>query len=363
MLKTTRSALDSGAIDEVLIIARWEPGLDEDAVIDDHRRVRRLRSRARERIPGVVGRLLGLIEWQVRAALVMIRARPAVVNPHSLPVLPAAVVTRVFTRTRIIYDTHELESETMGASALRRRVGRLLERAFVPMCAAIVVVNNSIGEWYRQRHPRGEGCRRSQCPAAHLRSRRAEHPTPRLVRHSRRPPALPVSRHHRRRSRGGLVLDVFERAAPDRHVVFLGYGELEDDVRRVAASHSNVHFLPGVAPSDLLDYTSSADVGLCLIENRCLSYYLSLPNKLFEYIVAGVPVIVSVFPEMTAIVESTGSGWAIPVRADDLERLVGSLDRPEVERRAAAARTAGESLTWETEALPLIDLYRDVVRS
>ena len=97
MLKTTRSALDSGAIDEVLIIARWEPGLDEDAVIDDHRRVRRLRSRARERIPGVVGRLLGLIEWQVRAALVMIRARPAVVNPHSLPVLPAAVVTRVFT--------------------------------------------------------------------------------------------------------------------------------------------------------------------------------------------------------------------------------------------------------------------------
>lgn len=363
MLKTTRSALDSGAIDEVLIIARWEPGLDEDAVIDDHRRVRRLRSRARERIPGVVGRLVGLIEWQVRAAIVMIRARPAVVNPHSLPVLPAAVVTRVFTRARIIYDTHELESETMGASAVRRRVGRLLERAFVPMCAAIVVVNNSIGEWYRQRHPRARVVVVRNVPP---RTFVPDAPSTRL----RDLCGVPVDHllflYQGTIGEGravGLVLDVFERAAPDRHVVFLGYGELEDDVRRVAASHSNVHFLPGVAPSDLLDYTSSADVGLCLIENRCLSYYLSLPNKLFEYIVAGVPVIVSAFPEMTEIVESTGSGWAIPVRADDLERLVGSLDRPEVERRAAAARTAGGSLTWETEALPLIDLYRDVVRS
>ena len=271
----------------------------------------------------------------------MIRARPAVVNPHSLPVLPAAVVTRVFTRARIIYDTHELESETMGASAVRRRVGRLLERAFVPMCAAIVVVNNSIGEWYRQRHPRARVVVVRNVPP---RTFVPDAPSTRL----RDLCGVPVDHllflYQGTIGEGravGLVLDVFERAAPDRHVVFLGYGELEDDVRRVAASHSNVHFLPGVAPSDLLDYTSSADVGLCLIENRCLSYYLSLPNKLFEYIVAGVPVIVSAFPEMTEIVESTGSGWAIPVRADDLERLVGSLDRPEVERRAAAAADGG----------------------
>jgi glycosyltransferase involved in cell wall biosynthesis len=251
----------------------------------------------------------------------------------------------------------------MGASGLRRRVGRVLERVFVPQCAAIVVVNNSIGEWYRQRHPRARVVvvrnvpPRTFVPGA---------PSTRLRDLCGIPADHLVFLYQGTIGEGravGLVLDAFGRAAPDRHIVFLGYGELEDDVRRVAASHSNVHFLPGVAPSDLLEYTSSADVGLCLIENRCLSYYLSLPNKLFEYIVAGVPVIVSAFPEMAAIVDSTGSGWAIPVQADELERLVGSLDRSEVERRAVAARAAGGSLAWETEALPLIDLYRDVVRS
>ena len=199
------------------------------------------------------------------------------------------------------------------------------------------MVNNSIGEWYRQRHPRARVVVVRNVPPCEF---VPGAPSTRLRDLCGIPPDHLVFLYQGTIGEGravGLVLDAFVRAAPDRHVVFLGYGELEVDVRRVAASHPNVHFLPGVAPADLLEYTSSADVGLCLIEDRCLSYYLSLPNKLFEYIVVGVPVIVSAFPEMTAMVESTSSGWAIPVRADELERLVGSLDRSEIERRAVAA--------------------------
>jgi len=361
MLKTTQSALDSGAIDEVLIIARWESGLEETSVIDGRRRVRRLRSRARDRIPGNVGRLLGLIEWQIRAVFVMIRARPAIVNPHSLPVLPAAVFTRFLTRAKIIYDTHELETETMGSTALRRSVGRILERLCVRWCSAIVVVNNSIGAWYRQRYPRARVVVVRNVPP---RTFVPAKPSSRLRDVCNIPADHLLFLYQGTLGAGRaveLLLDVFARAAHDRHVVFLGYGELEDDVTAVAASHPNVHFLPGVPPAELLEYTASADVGLCLIEDRCLSYYLSLPNKLFEYIVAGVPVVVSAFPEMSAIVDSTGSGWAIPVRTEDVERLVRTLDRPEVDARAAAARAAGASIAWESEAVPLLDLYRDLV--
>ena len=87
------------------------------------------------------------------------------------------------------------------------------------------------------------------------------------------------------------LLRVFSRAAKDRHVVFMGYGELERMVRSAAATNYNIHFRPAVSPHEVLAL-AGADVGLVGVENVCLSYYYSLPNKFFEEsLLAGVPVL------------------------------------------------------------------------
>lgn len=362
MLKETSTALASGAVDEVLILARWEPGLSEVEQIDSHRTVRRLRTRLGDRLPGVLGSVVRLVEWQARAFIAIVRARPGIVNPHSLPVLPVAAAARLMTRAAIIYDTHELETETVGASALRRRIGRMLERLLIPMCAAVVVVNQSIGDWYRTHYKRARVIVVRNVPY------RAARPVDRTttLRDRLGIPAdelvfLYQGSIHRGRA-AELLLDVFSEQEPTRHLVFLGYGDLEDHVRSVAAVHPNIHFVPAVPPSEVLDATASADVGICLIEDVCLSYHLSLPNKLMEYISAGVPALVSDFPEMRRFIEETGAGWATPVTRDALDGLVRFIDAPAVAERRDRALEARERLSWEDESQPLVDLYRSLVR-
>jgi hypothetical protein len=70
-------------------------------------------------------------------------------------------------------------------------------------------------------------------------------------------------------------------------VVFLGYGELSQDLKRLAAEHPNIHVHDAVPHSQVVPIAQSADFGLCLVQDVSLSDYYCLPNKLFEYYFAG----------------------------------------------------------------------------
>ena len=61
------------------------------------------------------------------------------------------------------------------------------------------------------------------------------------------------------------------------------------------------------SPDDLLEYTGSADLGSSLIQNTCKSYFYCMPNKLFEYLMTGLPVLVSDMKEMKEFVEKKKS--------------------------------------------------------
>lgn len=361
MLKETATALDSGAVDEILILARWEAGLPEREDVDERRHVRRLRTPLGDRLPGFAGRLVALLEWYVRTLAVMVRERPVAVNPHSLPVLPIGLVVKLLRGSRLIYDTHELESETVGASGARRAIGRALERACMPFVDQVVVVNESIRQWYAERHPRtpvlcvrNVPLRRLRSPARHdlLRERFAI-PADHLV-------FLYQGVLHAGRGIE-LLCQAFDRLPVDRHIVFLGYGSLEDHVRAAEARRPNVHFHPAVPPQDVLRYTGSADVGVSMIENVCLSYHLSLPNKLFEYVSSAVPFVASDFPEMRRFAEETGAGWVVPVELDAVVEVLGGIDAAAIAARSAAAAAAREHLSWELESEALAEMYRRVV--
>jgi glycosyltransferase involved in cell wall biosynthesis len=78
--------------------------------------------------------------------------------------------------------------------------------------------------------------------------------------------------------------------------------EYKDLVRKLNLENK-VKFLGNLSPIELRIITEKADVGLSIEENKGLSYYYSLPNKISDYIQARVPVVVSKFPEMQKIVE------------------------------------------------------------
>jgi len=118
-------------------------------------------------------------------------------------------------------------------------------------------------------------------------------------------------------------------------------------------------------PTDvLLNYTSSADVGIALIKNTCLSYNFCMPNKLFEYAMVGLPVIVSNVKEMSEFVKKHQMGVVVKDDAvaslnEAIERLL-SMDLTVLKQNA---KKAALDNSWEHQEKKMQIIYRKLLLS
>lgn len=317
-------------------------------------------ARPGERIPGLLGRVCKTLGWTWRTYRHLRGQAVSCINAHSLPVLPLAVALRWRHRARLIYDTHELETETTASKGVRRPLLRWLERTLIRYADGVGVVSPGIAEWYRNAYGLEDVLVARNIP-------------------KRGPGGGTVARTDRLRESFGIgpaelvflyqgvlgpgrrieqLLRVFASVPLDRHVIFMGYGPWEERVWDAAKNRSNIHHLSAVGPEHVLEHTAGADVGLCGVENTCLSYYLSLPNKLFEFLAAGVPPIVPDYPEMRKVVLSHRCGWVVGEDDEDWRRLVSGLDSNTLAGvRAEAARAATE-FVWEKDEADLLAWYR-----
>jgi glycosyltransferase involved in cell wall biosynthesis len=147
-------------------------------------------------------------------------------------------------------------------------------------------------------------------------------------------------------------------------VVFLGYGRLETFIADAVAAHpGRIYLLPAVRPDDLLSWTASADVSFVGQPPRTLNQRMNLPNKLFESLMAGVPVVVSAGNEQCRLVRAEGVGRCADI--DDPVAVAAAcaelLSAPVVDRRALREHcraVALERYTWERTSVGLVELYR-----
>jgi glycosyltransferase involved in cell wall biosynthesis len=152
------------------------------------------------------------------------------------------------------------------------------------------------------------------------------------------------------------------------HLIFLGSGPLEEELRLASADpalRGRVHLLPPVPPDELVSWVAGADAGLMPNQPTTRNELASTPNKLFESISAGVPVVTSDFPERHRIVLEDPVGplgeVCDPTDPADIARAVHALTAsgPDIraERRARCLRAARERWNWETEGAKLVALY------
>lgn len=163
-----------------------------------------------------------------------------------------------------------------------------------------------------------------------------------------------------------LPLEVLPQV-PRAVLVYLGDGPLAPVIRQralVLGVADRVHVLPPVLPDALLSVTASADVGLVLLEDVCLNLRLSLPNKLFEYLAAGVPVLASNLPELRRVVETYQVGCIVdPRNADALAAAMRRLVEDVALRRQLAINTgtAFAAHSWAQGALRFQEAYRKLL--
>jgi glycosyltransferase involved in cell wall biosynthesis len=142
---------------------------------------------------------------------------------------------------------------------------------------------------------------------------------------------------------------------PETILVILGDGEQKNNFIQLAADlglSDRVIFAGTIIQKELINYTAAADAGLSLIENISVSYYHALPNKLFEYIMAGLPVLCSDLPQMKKIIDLYGVGESISIENE--ENIFNTLKKW-VEQDGVLksykdnCRKAAKQLNWQEE--------------
>jgi glycosyltransferase involved in cell wall biosynthesis len=152
---------------------------------------------------------------------------------------------------------------------------------------------------------------------------------------------------------------------PGAILALLGFGTWEEHLRAIAAEApyaGRVFVLPAVTPEELLPWTASADVMVMPIQPTSVNHEFTTPQKLWEAMAAGVPVVASDLPGMADVVTGTGVGVLCdPTRPASIAEAIRSLLAPPAEERAAFRRhvlaVAHERYTWEAQVETLLGLY------
>jgi glycosyltransferase involved in cell wall biosynthesis len=146
----------------------------------------------------------------------------------------------------------------------------------------------------------------------------------------------------------------------------MGYGGLTDLVAAASRQHPNVHLLPPVAPDELGAWLTGADVGMAIYADTP-NYRGGLPNKLFECLMAGVPVVASDFPPWRELLcADPDAPLGRVVDPDDLAMLAATIGDLIDEQRHSPAirercrRAAVARHNWDAEVEGLIARYREL---
>jgi glycosyltransferase involved in cell wall biosynthesis len=295
---------------------------------------------------------------------------------HDLTGLAAAVAAADrHNGATVVYDSHEVFLEA-GSNARRpawaKRILARLELRWAGDVAALVTVNQALGELL------GPSLGIRRVVVVHNAPPRYDPPAnpPDRIRKATRIAAdEPVALYHGAFSADRGLLELVAAwplvGLDEAHLVFLGYGDLRAELEALASGPmvpGRIHVLSAVPPEELADWVASADVGLMPNQPRTLNERLSTPNKLFECLAVGVPVVSSDFPERRRIIVDDPDGPLGSVcDPTDPAALAGAIrsilvldPSARADLRGRCLRAAHDRWNWETESAGLLALYAEL---
>ena len=291
---------------------------------------------------------------------------PKVVHAHDAYTLTAGVMLSRRWGAKLVYDAHEYEPERSPPLPDKMKADfAVFEHRSISSADGLVTVSSSILDLYKARAPNIDLNLIQNCPELRL---DPEEPLPGLRERIGLAPESPLAVFVGLPTLGTRGLQVTLDAlqmCPDVHLAILGPRWKAQDAELVAATvemglSDRVHLLDPVRPHQVVSAIRDADLSICLIQNVSLSYRFSMPNKLFEALVAGVPTIVSDFPDMGALIRKHRAGLAVD--ETDPAAVAEAMTRILSDRAAfvpaGEARAALEAdCTWQGQERVLLDLY------
>jgi glycosyltransferase involved in cell wall biosynthesis len=311
-------------------------------------------------------RWLVTLDYYRRGAALVRRSQPALVHCNDYNTMWIGVVARL-RGSAVVYDAHELWPDRNLRPEPRWWL-LLCEALFVRTAHRTVTTSPAYAREMSRRYRVRPPVVVRNIPESGVEAG-GRPPTADSSRNGHAPVAVYVGALTRNR---GLEESVAAIArVPGARLRFMGpasngYARRLEALAEELGVSDRVEVLGAVGPSRVVDALRDADLGLALIQPACLSYRLTLPNKLFEYVAAGLPVLGSDLPAIAEFVEGNGVGLTVdPLDPDDTAAgLAEMLLRPDRrEQFAAAARRTAARDTWRMESEKLVAVYGEALEA
>lgn len=299
-------------------------------------------------------------EFQFRLLLYLLFKKCDILVANDLDtLLPNFLVSRL-KKKELVYDSHEYFCGELSvvSKPISYKVWSTIEHLCFPKLKKVITVSQSIVDQYEKEYGIRPYLVRNIPPAAKF-----------PVTETRESLGMPSDKTVLllqgtgiNEGRGGEEMVEAMRLLPKCHLFVVGDGTVLPKMKQMVKTMDlgdRVTFVPRQKPERLFNYTALADIGIAIDTDVSANLRFSLPNKIFEYIKAGTPMVVSNLVERANIVNEYGVGVvAKQVSPEMIAEAVSSLASPEnLERCKNNCVTAASQLTWENEEKVLELVY------
>ena len=272
--------------------------------------------------------------------------------------VPNYVVSKL-RKKKIFYDTHEYYTGVpeLKKAPVKKNIWKFFEDWIFPKLPVVYTVNNSVKKKYQDEYGNEISIIRNVPVTVY------SIPKP-LPEKWKNKTILLMQGIGINPGRGGLELLETMKYLPDTyHLVYIGGGtdwEKISEMREKWDLTEKVDMISKLNPSELKQYTPLAHLGFTLDGFENINFLFNLPNKLFDYIHAGVPVIATALPEVKSIIEQYECGICLKSQsprliAKEIEELVNDKQRYQTLKNNTVP--AARELCWENEKQKLMAIY------
>lgn len=307
----------------------------------------------------------------IKSIFLLLRTPADIYHTHDDATLPASSIAAWLRRKPLIFDAHELPLEV--TSIRWYWLLHLFSRLFtiiLPCCAGVITVSPPIAQEIQERYHISEVSIIRNVPPYRSVTR-----NDRLRQHLNLGPNVRIALYQ-----GNLqperALDKLILAAPflepDIVIVLMGSdnGATRAQLEALVATKrvtERVKILPPVPYNELLDWTASADIGLLIYTpGKSLNIQMCLPNKIFEYLMAGLPILSSQLDAVSELVITHDVGNVVSSLAPkDIATAINTMlvDPLALSRmHHNALKVAHDEYCWEKENAHLVQFYQKILQ-